>query len=114
MMGNKKPRLDIVDDKYHENDLKFIVPVFYGPMRKILLAELRAGNKVDTCTYDYPEQGAIFIVMQKIFQTPIKRHYADVTFDNTNDPHYWKACYIDSKRKLYIACPFDGPDFSLL
>lgn len=97
-----------------EDDVKRALMQFSGPLLGILKAELAAGNGVDTCTANYPQEGCVFVVLCQIFLTPIQRGYEGVEFENTNDPHYWKACYIDHTRNLYIACPFNGANFKPL
>lgn len=97
-----------------KKDINEVLAMFDGPLLKVLKAEMQAGNKICSCSLGYPKEGAVFVILDKIFQTPIQRHHQGIEFENTNDPHYWKACYNDDQRRLYIACPFNGPNFKPL
>lgn len=87
-----------------------------GKLKKILQAELRAGNTVVKASEgDWPEEGSVFVMLDKPFRTPIQRNSPGIAFTNVNDPHYWKAEYHDKAAKQILACGFGGrPNFSEL
>ena len=88
---------------------------FSGKLNEILQLELKAGNRiVETSEGDWPYPGSIMIFLEKPFKTPIQRELEGVLFRNINDPHYWKAEYVDLKNKMVLCCGFDGPDFKPL
>jgi hypothetical protein len=88
---------------------------FAGKLIEILQLELKKGNKIDeTFEVDWPFPNAIMIFVEKPFITSILRHLQDITFNNVNDPHYWKAEYVDLNNKMGLCCKFDGPSFESL
>lgn len=92
-----------------------IIVKFSGKLNEILELELKAGNKiVETSEGDWPCPGSVMIFLEKPFKTPIQRDLSGIEFRNINDPHYWKAEYVDVKNKMWLCCKFDGPDFEPL
>lgn len=88
---------------------------FTGKINEILQLELKAGNEiVETFEGDWPVPNSIMIFLEKPFITPIQRDLIDITFNNINDPHYWKAEYVDMNNKLWLCCRFNGPNFDPL
>ncbi len=88
---------------------------FTGTLNEILQLELKAGNKIDeTYEGDWPSPNSIMIFLEKPFITPILRNLQDISFNNVNDPHYWKAEYVDLNNKMWLCCKFDGPNFEPL
>ncbi|KIP98851.1 hypothetical protein RU07_19140 [Agrobacterium tumefaciens] len=62
-----------------------------APLKHIVVAELRRGNKIVDVGRDYPEQGSVHITLRDRFDD----RYAskDAVFSLCNDPHYWHADY---------------------
>lgn len=88
---------------------------FNGKLNEILQLELIAGNKiVETFEGDWPYPNSMMIFLEKPFKTPILRDLKDIKFNNINDPHYWKAEYVDFNNKMWLCCKFDGPNFDPL
>jgi hypothetical protein len=86
-----------------------------GKLNAILQLELKAGNRiVETYEGDWPYPNSIMIFLEKPFKTPILRDLEDITFNNVNDPHYWKAEYADLKNRMWLCCRFDGSNFEPL
>jgi len=74
-------------------------------LKPILDAELDAGNQIWSASGGWPESDSIFIVMVEPFK---KNHEArpGVTFEETNDPHYWKDAYFSENPKHFVVCQF--------
>ena len=88
---------------------------FTGKLKEILQLELMSGNKIaETYEGDWPYPNSIMIFLEKPFITPIQRDLKDINFRNVNDPHYWKAEYVDLKNKMWLCCKFDSPNFEPL
>ena len=86
-----------------------------GTIEEILLLELSAGNEiVETYEGDWPLPNSIMVFLEKPFKTAIQRNLSSVEFRNINDPHYWKAEYVDKDNKMWLCCNFDGPNFKPL
>lgn len=92
-----------------------VVNKFTGTLRTILDLELQAGNRIVE-TYEskdsaFPMPNATMIFLEKPFRTPIQRDLPNIEFTNVNDPHYWKAEYLDKENRQLLCCKFDGKDF---
>jgi hypothetical protein len=86
-----------------------------GKLNEILQLELDAGNEIsETFEGDWPFPNSIMIFLAKPFKTPIQRNLLGIEFRNVNDPHYWKAEYVDKENKMLLCCNFDGPNFEPL
>lgn len=79
-------------------------------LNNILDDELKCGNCIQGgIQYDDSWLKAICITLKKPFFTPIRK--ADgVSFNDTNDPHYWKAQYMDinTNPRCILMCTFDN------
>ena len=94
---------------------KYVVDKLTGKLYEILQLELKAGNEiVETYEGDWPYPNSIMIFLGKPFKTSIQRELTDIKFNNINDPHYWKAEYVDLNNKMWLCCKFDGPNFKPL
>lgn len=85
------------------------IDLFTGKLKGILDEELRAGNRIEDTWYDWPSPHTVAVVLSRPFLTPIKKDLPGIIFQDLNDPHYWKANYFDTERKLYLICGFSGP-----
>ena len=83
----------------HMLDLLYKLP---ASLQLIIQAELKAGNKIEDVSEGYPDKGSICVGFFKRFG----RHHetGDVTYNLTNDPHYWYADYATtgSPRHLLV------------
>ncbi len=48
----------------------------------------------------------IIIWLEKPFLTAIRKDSEQIKYNELNDPHYWKADYMDSKNDQTLACKF--------
>lgn len=74
-------------------------------LKAILDAELDAGNLIFEASRGWPQKESIFVGLAE----PFKKQHAvskGVSFENTNDPHYWKAAYIFDDPRHILVCPF--------
>jgi len=86
-----------------------------GKLKEILERELSAGNEIrETYEGDWPQEGSVMVFLSKPFKTPIQRDLPDIEYTLVNDPHYWKAQYLDTTTNVYLCCKFDGPNFEPL
>lgn len=86
------------------------IDTFVGPLKKILEAELIAGNVIRETWNGWPSENVSTISLSKPFLTPVNKNIQGVDFYNTNDPHYWKAEYYDKVNQCGLICGFNGPD----
>ena len=92
-----------------------VIDRFKGKLNDILELEIKAGNTItETYEGDWPFQNSIMIFLRRPFLTPIQRDLEDIQFRIVNDPHYWKAEYVDVKNNMHLCCGFDGPNFEPL
>ncbi|OPL19272.1 MAG: hypothetical protein AVO35_11885 [Candidatus Aegiribacteria sp. MLS_C] len=61
-------------------------------LRKLLDAELEAGNRVTDASRDWPDEGSIFLTMSGPFRTGYDRA-GPLRYNEPGDPHYWTADY---------------------
>jgi hypothetical protein len=81
-------------------------------LKDILELEIKAGNKVVETGNGWPKEESIFIMLGKPFKVEPSSEKAliipeCVEFNNTNDPHYWKAEYYCKAHGHIIACRFE-------
>lgn len=82
-------------------------PIFNSPLQLILQKELGSGNTILEIG-EWPPKCRKLVILTY----PFKRKYALVpglTFEKTNDPHYWKAEYnwqIGPEEWDCLACGF--------
>lgn len=64
---------------------------FTGPLQLILQAELGRGNRIREAS-EWPPNCRMLVLLDRPFQ---RKHplAPGVSFEKTNDPHYWKAEY---------------------
>ena len=78
-----------------------VVTIFHGELKKVLNAELAAGNIiVETWCGNWPYDNIAVISLQFPFRIPIKKDIVNIDFHNICDPHYWKAEYYDHENNL--------------
>lgn len=72
------------------------------PLKDIVVAELRRGNKIADAGRDYPDNGSVYVTMRDRFDDKYASKHA--VFSLCNDPHYWHADYstVISPRHLAI------------
>lgn len=75
------------------------------PLKKILEAELAAGNEIKEVSA-WPPKCQLLVILRRSFKT----QYAttpDLQFEAINDPHYWQAEYRYRGGLQTLACGFD-------
>lgn len=77
---------------------------FHPALRKILEAELAAGNEVAETGGGWPDPDSIFIRLKKPFLTPHQPPPPGVIYTEPNDPHWWKADYSSLSPRHILAC----------
>ncbi|WP_084548623.1 hypothetical protein [Brachyspira alvinipulli] len=74
---------------------------------KILYRELKAGNMIrEISVGGFADENHLFIFLNASFISKAIKNSENIEYIEVNDPHYWKAEYIDLKNKQTIACPF--------
>lgn len=73
-------------------------------MTKILNQEIELGNEIIETSKGWPDDKTIIVFLKK----PFKRKYSfeDVEYRDINDPHYWRAEYVDIITNHVLACRF--------
>lgn len=75
-------------------------------MRRVLEAELAAGNAVEEYRSGLYGPDAVLVLLAKAFRTPPPALPPGAEYREVNDPHWWKAEYYWSATKHCIACRF--------
>ena len=77
-------------------------------MKAILQAELDAGNEICETYKGWKWEDSICVFLKYSFKTSVKTDLLGIVYNETNDPHYWKAEYFEEKTHQMIACNFDN------
>ena len=73
-------------------------------LTKILNHEIELGNEIVETSKGWPSKKTIIIILKKPF---IGEYQLENTvFRNIDDPHYWKAEYVDNSTNHVLACKF--------
>lgn len=73
-------------------------------LTKILNQEVELGNEIAETSKGWPDEKTIFIFLKRPFKD--KYTFENVEYRNVDDPHYWKAEYVDHMTKHVLACRF--------
>lgn len=71
-------------------------------LKKILIAELTIGNLITGVTTDWPERGAISVILQNPFSCDAD--VPEVVHKYVSDAHYGREQYASSKSNDSIFC----------
>lgn len=73
-------------------------------IQQILKKELKNGNEIAETSKGWWSENSLLIILKLPFR---RRYYwTGLTYEDSNDPHYWKAAYHDPKSKQTLACKF--------
>ena len=89
--------------KINQEHIKALSP----KMRAILQSELDAGNEICETYKGWKWEDSISVFLKYSFKAPVKTDLPGIVYNETNDPHYWKAEYYEEKTHQMIACNFD-------
>ena len=73
-------------------------------LTKILNQEFELGNEIAETSKGWPDEKTIIIFLKKPFMSNYT--FEDVEYRNVDDPHLWKAEYVDHLTKHVLACKF--------
>ena len=73
-------------------------------LTKILNQEVELGNEIAETSKGWPDEKTIIIFLKRPFKD--KYTFENVEYRNVDDPHYWKAEYVDHTTKHVLACRF--------
>lgn len=73
-------------------------------LTKILNQEFELGNEIAETSKGWPDEKTIIIFLKKPFMS--KYTFENVEYRNVDDPHLWKAEYVDHLTKHVLACKF--------
>jgi RimJ/RimL family protein N-acetyltransferase len=73
-------------------------------LRRILDAELAAGNEVVETGGGWPDDDSVFVRLRDAFRTRPSPIPDDVTYTEPNDPHWWRADYSSRVPRHVLAC----------
>ncbi len=71
--------------------MRSLIADLAAPLKDIVVAELRRGNKIADAGRDYPDNGSVHVTMRDRFDG--KYASKDAVFSLCDDPHYWHADY---------------------
>jgi len=77
---------------------------YSSTLTKILNQEVELGNEIVETSKGWPDEKTILIFLKKPFMA--KYTFENVEYRNVDDPHYWKAEYVDHSTKHVLACGF--------
>nr|WP_288837567.1 hypothetical protein [uncultured Flavobacterium sp.] len=77
---------------------------FSAFLTKILNREIELGNSIAETSSGWPEEETIIVFLQQPFKGEYE--FESVQYRSIDDPHYWKAEYIDRARYHILACKF--------
>ena len=90
--------------KIDQDHIKALSP----EMRAVLQEELEAGNEICETYKGWKWEDSICIFLKYSFKTPVKTDLPGIVYNETDDPHYWKAEYYEEKTHQTIACNFEN------
>jgi len=73
-------------------------------LRAILQAELAAGNEIAETGGGWPDKESVFIRLRHPFKTKPNPLPAGVSYNQLNDPHWWKAEFTTGAPAHILAC----------
>lgn len=79
---------------------------FSKELTVILELELSAGNIVVETNEGWPDTKSIFVMLSTPFRARQSSLPSGVTYRDVDDPHYWKAEYVDQVSSHILACRF--------
>ena len=85
--------------KFKEN-----IENYSSKLTKILNQEVKLGNEIIEISKGWPDEKTIIIFLKKPFIAEYRLE--NVEYMNVDDPHYWKAEYVDHSTKHVLACKF--------
>jgi hypothetical protein len=77
---------------------------FSATLTEILNQEVVLGNQIVETSKGWPDEKTIIIFLKRPFLEKYK--FENVEFRNVDDPHYWKAEYVDHLTNHILACKF--------
>lgn len=73
-------------------------------LSRILLEEIGRGNRVVETASGWPEPRTILVFLEKPFTGDYRQ--CPLVYNDVDDPHYWKAEYLDEQSGHILACKF--------
>lgn len=77
---------------------------FNPTLTAILNQEIELGNEIIETSKGWPEEKTIIVFLKTPFIG--KYELENIAYRNIDDPHYWKAEYVDSVTNHILACRF--------
>lgn len=75
-------------------------------LRRIMDAELAAGNVVEECVLGWGNPRAVLVLFRYPFRTEWEDLPHGVRYREVNDPHWWKQEYVHEATLGCVACRF--------
>lgn len=92
---------DLILSTLSERD-KDLVKLLKQPLLNILKEELSLGNEIEEVFSDQ----TLYVILARPFRLPIRTDLQNISYNEVNDPHYWKAEYFDRKNWHVLACKY--------
>lgn len=77
---------------------------FCAILSGVLQEELAKGNRVVETASGWPKPQTIMVFLEKPFIGDYR--HLPLTYTDVNDPHYWRADYLDERSWHILACKF--------
>ena len=81
---------------------KHLVKLLKQPLLNLLMEELLLGNEIAEVFSDQ----TLYVILEKPFLSPIRTDLQNISYNEVNDPHYWKAEYFDRQNWHVLACKY--------
>lgn len=75
-----------------------------APLAVVLRAEIELGNRVEESSEGWPEPRTILVFLAHPFLG--EYGHLPLEYRSVDDPHYWKAEYVDPQSGHVLACKF--------
>lgn len=92
---------DLILSTLSERD-KNMVKLLKQPLLNILQEELSLGNEIEEVFSDQ----ILYVILGKPFKSHIRTNLQNISYNEVNDPHFWKAEYFDRKNWHILACKY--------
>ncbi len=77
---------------------------FCPELKRLLDAELAAGNKIVETSTGWPKPSTILVMLAQPFKAIPLKLPKGIIYNDVNDPHWWKADYFHESTGHALAC----------
>jgi RimJ/RimL family protein N-acetyltransferase len=95
-------RYRLTRQQWHDHLTLPIVAELHPSLAELLRAELAAGNEVMESGRGWPDAASVFVRVKHPFRARPATLPNDVTYNEVNDPHWWKAEYTSGSPRHFV------------